>query len=92
MSELEAVAEVVRERDLLVLSDEVYEGVVFPGNDAKHLRFADLPGMRDRTITIGSASKLFSLCGWRVGWATGPEDLIAAAKDLHGFITFSAPT
>jgi N-succinyldiaminopimelate aminotransferase len=92
MAEMEAVAEVVREQDLLVISDEVYEGTVFPGHGTSHLRFAELPEMRERTVTIGSASKLFSLCGWRVGWATGPADLVAAAKDLHGFVTFSAPT
>ncbi|MEU6817845.1 aminotransferase class I/II-fold pyridoxal phosphate-dependent enzyme [Streptomyces sp. NPDC046860] len=64
--ELAAVAELAVERDLLVVTDEVYEHLVF--DDAEHLPLAGFPGMRDRTVTIGSAGKTFSFTGWKVGW------------------------
>ena len=57
-----------------------------------HRRLADEPGMRDRTLTVGSASKMFSLTGWRVGWVTGPTELVAGVRAIHGYTSFSAPT
>src|SRR3954447_1753633 len=65
--ELTAIAKLAVERDLLVITDEVYEHLVF--DDAEHLPLATFPGMRERTVTIGSAGKTFSFTGWKVGWA-----------------------
>jgi len=90
--ELAMIARICVEKDLLCVSDEVYESCVFPNSGVRHGRLADEPGMAERTITIGSASKLLSLTGWRVGWASGPADLIAAVKTAHSYITYCAPT
>ena len=68
----------------------MYETVVFGGRT--HQRLTDLDAMRDRTLTISGASKLFNMTGWRVGWITGPADLIAGTRGVHGYTTFSAPT
>lgn len=76
--ELDAVAAVAREHDLLVLADEAYEHLWFDGHP--HIPIATLPGMFERTVTIGSGGKCFSLTGWKVGWATGPQRLISAVK------------
>ena len=85
-TELAAIAEVVEERDLWVISDEAYEHLVFTG--ARHVPFATLPGMAERTITIGSAGKSLSMTGWKVGWATGPADLIAAVRVVRQHLSF----
>jgi N-succinyldiaminopimelate aminotransferase len=77
-AELAAIAEVVEEHDLWVISDEAYEHLVYAGSE--HVPFATLPGMAERTVTIGSAGKSLSLTGWKVGWATGPTDLVAAVR------------
>lgn len=84
--ELEHIAELAREHDLLVLSDEVYEHLVYEG---EHCPIATLPGMRERTITISSAGKTFSFTGWKVGWACAPPEITAALRTAHQFITFS---
>jgi N-succinyldiaminopimelate aminotransferase len=76
--ELAAIAAVVEEHDLWVISDEAYEHLVYAGSE--HVPFATLPGMAERTVTIGSAGKSLSLTGWKVGWATGPTDLVAAVR------------
>jgi N-succinyldiaminopimelate aminotransferase len=86
-AELAAVAELARERDLLVVTDEVYEHLVFEG---EHLPIASLPGMRERTVTIGSAGKTFSFTGWKVGWVTGAPDLVAAVRSVKQFLTYVA--
>ncbi|SHE51095.1 pyridoxal phosphate-dependent aminotransferase [Streptoalloteichus hindustanus] len=87
--ELSALAEVCREHDLMVISDEVYEHLVFtPGG---HVPIATLPGMFERTVTISSAGKTFSVTGWKVGWATGPAELVAAVRAAKQFITFVGP-
>ena len=88
--ELEHIAELCRRHDLLAISDEVYEHLVFEG---EHIPFASLPGMRERTITISSTGKTFSLTGWKIGYACAPRDLTAALRTAHQFITFcnSAP-
>ncbi len=88
--ELEHVAELARRHDLLVVADEVYEHLVF---DGEHVPVATLPGMRERTITISSTGKTFSLTGWKIGYACASEELTAAIRTAHQFITFcnSAP-
>ncbi|MFC1418434.1 pyridoxal phosphate-dependent aminotransferase [Streptacidiphilus cavernicola] len=83
--ELSAIAELACERDLLVVTDEVYEHLVFTGG---HHPIAALPGMRDRTVTISSAGKTFSFTGWKVGWATGSPDLIAAVRTAKQYLTY----
>ena len=87
--ELAALAAVCVERDLLVVTDEVYEHVVF---DGEHVPVASLPGMRERTVTISSAGKTFSLTGWKVGWSCAPPDLAAAVRAAHQFATFAVAT
>ncbi|MGZ4537446.1 MAG: aminotransferase class I/II-fold pyridoxal phosphate-dependent enzyme, partial [Nocardioidaceae bacterium] len=72
--ELEAVARVAVEHDLVVITDEVYEHLVF--DDREHIPVCTLPGMADRTVSISSAGKTFSFTGWKVGWVTGPADLV----------------
>ena len=90
-TELESLAQICVEHDLLAVSDEVYENSVF-GPGATHLRLADMPGMRERTITVSSAGKLFSLTGWRVAWALAPPTLATAISAAHTNLTYSAPT
>jgi N-succinyldiaminopimelate aminotransferase len=71
---------------VLAVTDEVYEHLVFDGRD--HVPLATLPGMRDRTVTISSAGKTFSFTGWKIGWATGPRELVAAVQTAKQFLTF----
>ncbi len=85
-AELTAVAELAVERDLLVVTDEVYEHLVF--DDAEHLPIASLPGMRERTVTIGSAGKTFSFTGWKVGWITASPELTSAVRSAKQFLTY----
>ncbi|WP_282697020.1 pyridoxal phosphate-dependent aminotransferase [Streptomyces sp. CC208A] len=85
-AELTAVAELAVERDLLVVTDEVYEHLVFDG--AAHLPIATLPGMRERTVTIGSAGKTYSFTGWKVGWATGTRELVTAVRTAKQYLTY----
>jgi N-succinyldiaminopimelate aminotransferase len=87
--ELETLAAVSRDADLICISDEVYEHLVY---DARHVPIATLPGMRDRTITISSFGKTFSLTGWKVGWAAAPPALTEAVRAAHQFITFATAT
>jgi len=88
--ELEAIARLCRARDVVVIADEVYEHLTFGG--AAHVPMASLPGMRERTLTISSTGKTYSLTGWKIGWAAGPARLVAAAQAAHQFLTFCAPT
>ncbi|MFD7168821.1 pyridoxal phosphate-dependent aminotransferase [Streptomyces violascens] len=87
-AELAAVAELACERDLLVITDEVYEHLVFDG--AEHIPLASCPGMRERTVTIGSAGKTFSFTGWKVGWVTAAPELVAAVRSAKQFLTYVA--
>jgi aspartate/methionine/tyrosine aminotransferase len=87
--ELEAIADVCRRRNAILISDEVYEDLVFEG---EHRSLATLPGMAERTVTLSSLGKTFSLTGWKIGWAAAPEDLSAAVRAAHQFLTFAAPT
>ncbi|WP_438487219.1 pyridoxal phosphate-dependent aminotransferase [Streptomyces sp. S186] len=83
--ELATVAALAVEHDLLVITDEVYEHLVFEG---EHLPLASFPGMRERTVTIGSAGKTFSFTGWKVGWVTAPPALISAVRSAKQFLTY----
>ena len=85
-AELEAIAEVVRDHDLWVISDEAYEHLVYSGSE--HVPFCTIPGMAERTVTIGSAGKSLSMTGWKVGWASGPTDLIAAVRVPRQHLSF----
>ncbi|MBV6658155.1 MAG: aminotransferase [Devosiaceae bacterium] len=88
-AELERIAQRVRTHDTFVISDEVYEHLVFDG--LNHVPFSALPGMAERTVRIGSAGKTFSLTGWKVGMITGPDHLIAPIGKAHQFTTFTTP-
>ncbi|MFE1342324.1 pyridoxal phosphate-dependent aminotransferase [Streptomyces sp. NPDC058733] len=83
--ELTAIAELAVERDLLVVTDEVYEHLVF---DGEHVPPASLPGMRERTLTISSSGKTFSYTGWKVGWVTAAPPLVAAVRSAKQFLTY----
>jgi N-succinyldiaminopimelate aminotransferase len=85
-AELAAIAEVAVEADLLVITDEVYEHLVF--DEARHLPLATFPGMAERTITISSAAKMFNCTGWKIGWACGPADLIAGVRAAKQFLSY----
>jgi len=85
--ELTAIAELCIEHDVTVISDEVYEHLLF--NAAKHIPIATLPEMFGRTVTVSSAGKLFSATGWKIGWVYGPPNLIAAVGRAHQFVTFA---
>ncbi|MGH3996919.1 MAG: aminotransferase class I/II-fold pyridoxal phosphate-dependent enzyme, partial [Pseudonocardiaceae bacterium] len=84
--ELEAVAALAIEHNLLVITDEVYEHLTFDG--AQHLPIATLPGMMQRTLSISSAAKTFSVTGWKIGWVSGPQRLVAAVRAVKQFLTF----
>jgi aspartate/methionine/tyrosine aminotransferase len=86
-AELEVIAGLCRRHDVLVISDEVYSEIVFDG--AAHVPIATLPEMADRTITIGSMGKTFSVTGWKVGWTIASAALTAAVRAVHQFVTFT---
>ncbi|MFF5334643.1 pyridoxal phosphate-dependent aminotransferase [Streptomyces sp. NPDC013181] len=83
--ELAAIADLACEHDLLVVTDEVYEHLVFEG---EHLPLAGFPGMRERTLTISSAGKTFSYTGWKIGWVTGSPELVTAVRSAKQFLTY----
>ncbi|MFE0130330.1 aminotransferase class I/II-fold pyridoxal phosphate-dependent enzyme [Streptomyces sp. NPDC059037] len=89
--ELEAIAEVCREHALTVVTDEVYEHLVY-GDGARHESIAALPGMRERTLIISSAGKTFNVTGWKVGWVCGPAPLVAAVGASKQFLTYASGT
>jgi N-succinyldiaminopimelate aminotransferase len=84
--ELEAIARIAIERDLLVVTDEVYEYLTY--DDTPHIPLATLPGMAERTVTVSSAGKSFNVTGWKIGWACGPAGLVAAVRAAKQFLTF----
>jgi N-succinyldiaminopimelate aminotransferase len=86
--ELTMIAELCQEFDVSVISDEVYEHLIF--DDAQHIAIASLPGMFARTVTIGSAGKSFGMTGWKIGWAYGHPDLMRGVWQAHQFIAFAA--
>lgn len=87
--ELAGVARMCVEHDLVAISDEVYEEMVFEG---EHRRLATFPGMAERTVTLSSVGKTYSLTGWKVGWAIAPEHLTAGLRSAHQYLTFTTPT
>jgi N-succinyldiaminopimelate aminotransferase len=88
--ELQLIADLCIKWNVIAISDEVYEHLVF-GN-AKHLRLAQFEGMRERTITISSHGKSFSFTGWKIGWCIAPPDLTTAIRRAHQFVTFASVT
>ena len=88
--ELEEIAAVLRGTDILVISDEIYATLTYGGK--KHTSIASLPGMRERTVVINGFSKAFSMTGWRLGYALGPQEIIKQMTKLHQFAIMSAPT
>lgn len=86
-AELESVAAVAIEHDLVVVTDEVYEHLTF---GEPHVPLATLPGMFERTVTISSAGKTFSVTGWKIGWASGPADLVAAVEGAKNWLSYSS--
>ena len=85
-AELQLIADLAVEHDLIVLTDEVYEHLVFDGID--HVPLATLPGMRDRVLSISSGGKTFNTTGWKIGWLCGPPELVTAAKTAKQFLTY----
>jgi N-succinyldiaminopimelate aminotransferase len=88
-TELELLATTCRERDLIAVTDEVYEHLVY---DGRHIPIATLAGMDERTVTISSLGKTHSLTGWKIGWASGPADLIARVRGVKQFLSFAGGT
>jgi N-succinyldiaminopimelate aminotransferase len=86
VEELQAIATIAIEHDLIVISDEAYEHLWF--DDHQHVPIATLPGMAERTVTIGSAGKSFSFTGWKIGWATGPAPLIRAVRAVRQHLSY----
>lgn len=85
-AELAAIAAIAVEHDLVVITDEVYEQLVFDGHS--HLPLAGYPGMAERTVTISSAGKMFNATGWKIGWACGPRDLIAGLRAAKQYMSY----
>ncbi len=88
-AELEGIARIASEFDLFVIADEVYDRLFF---DALHVSIASLPGMRERTITVGSAGKIFGATGWRIGWTVASADVTNAIRRGHQWVPFCATT
>lgn len=84
--DLQHVADLAIRHDLLVVTDEVYEHMTYDGRE--HVPIASLPGMRERTLTISSAGKTFALTGWKIGWCTGPAEVVAAVRAAKQFLTY----
>ena len=87
-AELSRIAALCIEHDLIAFTDEIYEFITYGG--ARHIPIATLPGMADRTVTISGLSKSYSVTGWRVGWTVASEDLSAAIRKVHDFLTVGA--
>ena len=87
--DLEKIAEVVREKDLYIISDEIYGELTYKG---KHVSIVSLPGMKERTILINGFSKAYAMTGWRLGYACGPEEIMAQMVKIHQFAIMCAPT
>ena len=88
-AELELIASLCREFDVVAISDEVYERLVFEG---EHISIASLSDMRERTVTLSSLGKTFSLTGWKIGWAIAPPELTRGVRAAHQFLTFATAT
>ena len=88
--EMEQIATVAERHDLIVISDEIYDRLVYSDHD--HVMFASLPGMAERTVHLGGMSKDYAMTGWRIGYACGPADLLGAMRKIHQYLIMSAPT
>src|ERR1700691_29653 len=88
-AELELIRDLCLEFDVLAITDEIYEHILYDGTE--HISMASLDGMRERTVTINGMSKTYSVTGWRVGWAVGPEKITNAIRKVHDFLTVGAP-
>jgi aspartate/methionine/tyrosine aminotransferase len=88
-AELELIRDLCVEFDVLAITDEIYEHILYEGTE--HISMASLDGMRDRTVTINGMSKTYSVTGWRVGWAVAPEKITNAIRKVHDFMTVGAP-
>jgi aspartate/methionine/tyrosine aminotransferase len=88
-AELELIRDLCLEFDVLAITDEIYEHILYDGT--RHISLATLEGMRDRTVTINGMSKTYSVTGWRVGWAVAPEKITNAIRKVHDFLTVGAP-
>jgi aspartate/methionine/tyrosine aminotransferase len=88
-TELELIRDLCVEFDVLAITDEIYEHILYDGT--KHISMASLDGMRERTVTINGMSKTYSVTGWRVGWAVAPEKITNAIRKVHDFLTVGAP-
>jgi N-succinyldiaminopimelate aminotransferase len=88
--EMAAIARLAVQRDLLVITDEVYEHLVYDGEHStiKHWPIVQFPGMRERTVSISSAGKAFSFTGWKIGWVTGAPELVTAVRTVKQFLTY----
>lgn len=89
-SDLEAIADILRDTNILVLSDEIYSELTF--GDEKHVTIASLEGMKERTIVVNGFSKAYSMTGWRLGYAMGPEEIIKQVTKIHQYAIMCAPT
>jgi N-succinyldiaminopimelate aminotransferase len=87
-AELRAIADIAQRHDLVVVTDEVYEHLTY--DDHRHIPIATLPGMFERTLTVSSSGKTFSFTGWKVGWASGPEPLVAATESAKNWLSYSS--
>jgi aminotransferase len=88
-TELEQIRDLCVEFDVLCITDEIYEHILYDGT--QHISMASLEGMRERTVTINGMSKTYSVTGWRVGWAVAPERITNAIRKVHDFLTVGAP-
>lgn len=88
--ELQFVADLCTERDVVVVTDEVYDRIVY--DDSEHIAMATLPGMWERTVTVNSTGKTFSMTGWKIGYCVGPAPMNAAVRAVHQFVTFASAT
>lgn len=87
--ELQIVADIIKEKDLFVMSDEIYSELSYQGD---HVSIASIPGMRERTVVINGFSKSYAMTGWRLGYAAGPKEIISQMVKVHQFVIMSAPT
>ena len=89
-AELELIRDLCLEFDVLAITDEIYEHIIYDGTE--HISMVSLDGMRDRTVTLNGMSKTYSVTGWRVGWAVAPERITNAIRKVHDFLTVGAPS
>ena len=87
--ELQIVADIIKEKDLFVMSDEIYSELSYQGD---HVSIASIPGMRERTVVINGFSKSYAMTGWRLGYAVGPKEIIRQMIKVHQYVIMSAPT